>query len=72
MEKIFFISNQWGENIEKFIGLANNLGYHIEKANNIESSNDSHLNLYNVSTTIGNSDDFTSSSHTHTHTFFPS
>ena len=57
-----FISNQWGKNIEKFIGLANNLGYHIEKeSNNIESSNDSSFKSYTLIrvNNSGNSDDFT-------------
>jgi hypothetical protein len=34
----FFVSNQWGENIENFIVLAKSLGYVIEKSSNESSS----------------------------------
>ena len=40
-----FISNQWGENINDFISLAENLGYIIEKDGDIEDTDEESLML---------------------------
>ena len=41
----FYVSNQWGENINEFISLAENLGYSIEKDGSASDSDEDHLNF---------------------------